>query len=79
MNVSLNKNGKTYISSYIQRLLSKKVNFTTSSKVVIGFAFTSPVIIGQELKVPSIYYSSTNTLGKFNPTNFIRSMLELRK
>ena len=79
MNVPLIKNGKIYISSYIQRLLSKKVNFITSSEVVIGFTFTSPVIIGQELKVPSIYYSSTNTLVKFNPANFIRSKLELRK
>jgi polysaccharide biosynthesis PFTS motif protein len=50
-----------------------------ASKIVIGFPFTSPVIIGQELKVPSIHYSSTNTLVKYNHANFIQSKLELRK
>jgi polysaccharide biosynthesis PFTS motif protein len=50
-----------------------------TSKIVIGFPFTSPVIIGQELKVPSIYYSSTNTLVKYNHANFIQSKLDLRK
>jgi polysaccharide biosynthesis PFTS motif protein len=50
-----------------------------ASKIVIGFPFTSPVVIGQELKVPSIYYSSTNTLVKYNQANFIQSKLELRK
>jgi polysaccharide biosynthesis PFTS motif protein len=50
-----------------------------TSKIVIGFPFTSPVIIGQELKVPSIYYSSANTLVKYNQANFIQSKLELRK
>ena len=50
-----------------------------TSKIVIGFPFTSPVIIGQELKVPSIYYSSTNILVKYHQTNFIQSKFELRK
>jgi polysaccharide biosynthesis PFTS motif protein len=50
-----------------------------TSKIVIGFPFTSPVIIGQELKVPSIYYSSTNALAKYNQASFIQSKLELRK
>jgi len=50
-----------------------------ASKIVIGFPFTSPVIIGQELKVPSIHYSSTNTLVKYNHANFIQSKPELRK
>ena len=50
-----------------------------ASNIVIGFPFTSPVIIGQELKVPSIYYSSTNIMAKYNKTNFIQSKLELRK
>ena len=50
-----------------------------TSKIVIGFPFTSPVIIGQELKVPSIYYSSTKALAKYNQTSFIQSKLELRK
>jgi polysaccharide biosynthesis PFTS motif protein len=79
MRVSLTKNYKIYFYSYTKRLLSKKVNFTTSSKVLIGFPFTSPVIIGQELTVPSIFYSSANTLVKYNPTNFIQIEFELRK
>jgi len=78
MSVFLTKNCKIYTSSYRKLLLSKKVNFTTSSKVVIGFPFTSLVIIGQELKVPSIYYLA-NPLVKYNPTNFIQSKFELRK
>ena len=79
MRVSLTKNCKIYFYSYTKRLLSKKVNFTTPSKVLNGFPFTSPVIIGQELKVPSIHYSSTNTLVKYNHANFIQSKLDLRK
>jgi len=79
MSVPLTKNCKIYTSSYIKLLVGKKVNFTTSSKVVIGFPFTSLVIIGQELKVPSIYYSLANLLVKYNPTNFIQSKFELRK
>jgi polysaccharide biosynthesis PFTS motif protein len=50
-----------------------------TSKIVIGFPFTSPVIIGQELTVPSIFYSSAKTLVKYNPTNFIQIEFELRK
>lgn len=50
-----------------------------ASKIVIGFPFTSPVIIGQELKIPSIYYSSTNMLFKYNKTDFVQSKLELTK
>jgi polysaccharide biosynthesis PFTS motif protein len=50
-----------------------------ASNIVIGFPFTSPVIIGQELKVPSIYYSSTEILAKYNKSEFIQSKLELRK
>ena len=49
------------------------------SNIIIGFPFTSPVIIGQELKVPSIYYSSTNMLAKYNKTDFVHSKLELMK
>ena len=79
MRVSLTKNCKIYFYSYTKRLLSKKVNFTTPSKVLNGFPFTSPVIIGQELTVPSIFYSSANTLVKNNPTNFIHTQFELRK
>ena len=50
-----------------------------ASKIVIGFPFTSPVIIGQELKIPSIYYSSTNMLFKYNKTDFVQNKLELTK
>ena len=50
-----------------------------ASNIIIGFPFTSPVIIGQELKVPSIYYSSTNMLTKYNKTDFVQSKLELMK
>ena len=79
MRVSLTKNCKIYFYSYTKRLLSKKVNFTTPSKVLNGFPFTSPVIIDQELTVPSIFYSSAKTLVKYNPTNFIKIEFELRK
>jgi polysaccharide biosynthesis PFTS motif protein len=50
-----------------------------ASKIIICFPFTSPVIIGQELKVPSIYYSSDNILVKYNQTHFIQDKIELRK
>lgn len=50
-----------------------------ASNIVIGFPFTSPVIIGQELKIPSIYYSSTNMLFKYNKTCFVQNKLELTK
>jgi polysaccharide biosynthesis PFTS motif protein len=33
-----------------------------SSKLIIGFPFTSPVIIGQEIKKPSIFYCSSSLL-----------------
>ena len=79
MRVPLTKSCKIYFYSYTKGLLSKKVNFATSSKVLISFPFTSPVIIGQELTVPSIFYSSANTLVKYNPTNFIQTKFELRK
>ena len=50
-----------------------------ASKIVIGFPFTSPVIIGQELKIPSIYYSSTNMLLKYKKTDFVQNKLGLTK
>ena len=49
------------------------------SNIIIGFPFTSPVIIGQELKIPSIYYSSNNMLSKYNRIDFIQNKLELTK
>jgi len=36
------------------------------------------VIIGKELKVPSIHYSSTNILVKYNQANFIQDKSELK-
>ena len=33
------------------------------SKLVIGFPFTSPVVIGHEINVPAIYYCSSELLG----------------
>jgi polysaccharide biosynthesis PFTS motif protein len=39
-----------------------------SSKLIIGFPFTSPVIIGWELFTPSIFYCSS-TLLKYSPRN----------
>jgi polysaccharide biosynthesis PFTS motif protein len=48
--------------------------------VVIGYPFTSPVWIGLELDVPSIFYSSSNLIQK-NPKpinhNFIQNQNEL--
>ena len=49
------------------------------SNIIIGFPFTSPVIIGQELKIPSIYYSSTNMLLKYKKTDFVQNKLGLTK
>ena len=50
-----------------------------ASNIVIGFPFTSPVIIGQELKIPSIHYCSTNMLSKYNKNDFIQNKFELIK
>ena len=50
-----------------------------ASNIVIGFPFTSPVVIGQELNVPSIYYLPTNIIAEYNQSNFIQSKHELRK
>ena len=50
-----------------------------ASKIIIAFPFTSPVIIGHELEVPSIHYSSSIILAKYNQTSFIQNKLKLRK
>jgi polysaccharide biosynthesis PFTS motif protein len=50
-----------------------------ASKIVIAFPFTSPVTIGYELKVPSIHYSSSIILVKYNQNSFIQNKLKLRK
>jgi len=47
------------------------------SKMIIGYPFTSPVVIGQELKIPSIYYSSSHILVNYNQSNFIQNKFEL--
>ena len=75
-----------YIAGLVQNnelsvlpLNSDLYELIAASKIVIGFPFTSPVIIGQELKIPSIYYSSTNMLSKYNKTDFIQNKLELTR
>jgi polysaccharide biosynthesis PFTS motif protein len=50
-----------------------------ASKVVIGFPFTSPVVIGQELKVPAAHYSSSDILRKYIETDMIQSKHGLQK
>ena len=50
-----------------------------ASKVVIGFPFTSPVVIGQELKVPAAYYSSSDILCNYSETAMIQSKHGLQK
>jgi polysaccharide biosynthesis PFTS motif protein len=50
-----------------------------ASKVVIGFPFTSPVVIGQELKVPAAHYSSSDILCKYSETDMIQSKHGLQK
>jgi polysaccharide biosynthesis PFTS motif protein len=50
-----------------------------ASKVVIGFPFTSPVVIGQELKVPAAHYSSSDILCKYRETDMIQSKHGLQK
>lgn len=55
-------------------------NLISSSRVVIGYPFTSPVWIGLELDIPSIFYSSSSLLQKnVKPINqnFIQNRNEL--
>jgi polysaccharide biosynthesis PFTS motif protein len=52
----------------------------SNSKLVIGFPFTSPVIIGQELNKPSIFYCSSKllpTTHKGRKLSFIQSQNSL--
>jgi polysaccharide biosynthesis PFTS motif protein len=67
---------KQYSSDYLNFINQKVTNFEitvidpnqnlydliSKSKIVIGFPFTSPVIIGQELNTPSIFYCSSKLL-----------------
>jgi len=82
-------NSSRYIT-YINKLVKNRQLFVlpmgvdlyetiAASKIIIGFPFTSPVIIGQELKVPSVHYSSSNILVKYNKTNIIQNKIELKK
>ena len=50
-----------------------------ASRVVIGFPFTSPVIIGQELKIPSVYYLSSDIVFNCRQSSFIQSRHGLEK
>lgn len=83
------KHSSSYIN-YIDNLVKKGHLFTlpldinlyktiAESKIIIGYPFTSPVVIGQELKVPSVYYSSSNLLAKYNTNDFIQDKFKLRK
>ena len=52
----------------------------SNSKLVIGFPFTSPVVIGQELNKPSIFYCSSKllpTAQKSRYPSFIQSQTSL--
>jgi polysaccharide biosynthesis PFTS motif protein len=52
----------------------------SNSKLVIGFPFTSPVVIGQELNKPSIFYCSSKllpTARKGRKLSFIQSQTSL--
>ena len=52
----------------------------SNSKLVIGFPFTSPVVIGQELDRPSIFYCSSKLLPiahKGRKLSFIQSQTSL--
>jgi polysaccharide biosynthesis PFTS motif protein len=67
---------KQHSSDYLNFINQKVTNFEitvidpnqnlydliSKSKIVIGFPFTSPVIIGQELNTPSIFYCSSKLL-----------------
>jgi len=72
---NLAKNGKLFVLP-LNIDLYKTI---AESKVIIGYPFTSPVVIGQELSVPSIYYSSSNLLSKYNKNDFIQDKFKLRK
>ena len=55
-------------------------NLIKSSKLVIGFPLTSPVVIAQELNIPSCFYSSTKLLKSHHKDydkSFIRSQASL--
>ena len=71
-----------YIYSLEKRGLIKTLNQTENlydlikkSRVVIGVPFTSPVIIAHELKVPSVFYSSSNLL-KNSPNMYRGSFIQ---
>ncbi|MBM3454431.1 MAG: hypothetical protein FJX80_04705 [Bacteroidetes bacterium] len=69
---------KNHSSDYLKFIDQKSRNFEldiieshqnlydliSNSKLVIGFPFTSPVVIGQELNKPSIFYYSSKLLPK---------------
>ena len=67
-----NKHSSVYSRFVENKLLNNEIkiikpeqnlyDIISKSQIVIGFPFTSPVIIGQELRVPSVYYCSSNLL-----------------
>ena len=72
---NLAENGKLFVLP-LNANLYKTI---AESRMIIGYPFTSPVVIGQELKIPSIYYSSSNLLSKYNKNDFIQDKFKLRK
>ena len=67
-----NKHSSVYSRFVEKKLMTNEIeiikpdqnlyDIISKSKIVIGFPFTSPVIIGQELHVPSVYYCSSKIL-----------------
>lgn len=72
---NLAENGKLFVLP-LNTNLYKTI---AESRMIIGYPFTSPVVIGQELKIPSIYYSSSNLLSKYHKNDFIQDKFMLRK
>lgn len=85
---------KNHSSDYSKFINQKAMNFEidiidsrknlydliSTSKLVIGFPFTSPVVIGQELNKPSIFYCSSKllpTAHKSRYPSFIQSQTSL--
>lgn len=85
---------KNHSSDYLKFIDQKVKNFEidiiephqnlydliSNSKLVIGFPFTSPVVIGQELNKPSIFYCSSKllpTAHKGRKLSFIQSQNSL--
>ena len=69
----ITKDHSSHYSKFISKKISNKdisivspnqnlYDLISNSRLVIGFPFTSPVIIGQELNKPSVFYCSSKLL-----------------